>query len=390
MSQIEDRDQAARTRRRVPFAVVGLTALALLFGVPWASLVLGGQDWPGWGVALGTALLAAGAVVLPWAMVAGHGRGRDGASILGDTLLGLIWIVFAWTLVGELGELALALAGVDDPVRSRVVAVAVLVVAAVLAVVGWHEAMRVPRVRATEVRLPRLGPGLDGTRVVLLADTHYGPIDRARWSARTAAAVNALDPDIVCHAGDIADGTPEQRRAQAAPLGDIAARFARVYVTGNHEYYSHGQQWLDHMAGLGWQALHNRHVVVERGGDRLVVAGMDDLTAHASGLPGHGADLGGALAGADPALPVLLLAYQPKQVAQAVAAGVDLQVSGHTHGGQIWAFHYLVWLDQRWLQGLSRPGGDTQLYTSRGAGFWGPPFRVFAPSEISLLTLRAA
>jgi predicted MPP superfamily phosphohydrolase len=161
-------------------------------------------------------------------------------------------------------------------------------------------------------------------------------------------------------------------------------------VTGNHEYFGEAQQWLDHMAALGWTPLHNRHLVVERGGDRLVLAGIDDATASGSGLPGHGANLADALAGADPDLPVLLLAHQPQQVRHAAAAGIDLQVSGHTHGGQIWPFHHLVRLDQPSVQGLSRHGERTQLYTTRGTGFWGPPLRVFAPSEISLLILRAA
>jgi len=143
------------------------------------------------------------------------------------------------------------------------------------------------------------------------------------------------------------------------------------------------------MDGLGWLALHNRHVVVERGGARLVVAGVDDRTAASSGLSGHRADHDAALAGAPPDVPVLLLAHQPKQVDGAVARGVDLQLSGHTHGGQMWPFHYLVRLDQPVLQGLSRHGERTRLYTSRGTGFWGPPFRIFAPSEITLLTLHA-
>ena len=136
--------------------------------------------------------------------------------------------------------------------------------------------------------------------------------------------------------------------------------------------------------------MHNRHIVVERGGSRLVVAGVDDRTAESSGRAGHRADHAAALAGADPDLPVLLLAHQPKQVTDAVTHGVDLQISGHTHGGQIWPFHFLVRLDQPVVRGLSRHGVRTQLYTSRGTGFWGPPLRVFAPSEITLLTLRAA
>jgi uncharacterized protein len=135
------------------------------------------------------------------------------------------------------------------------------------------------------------------------------------------------------------------------------------------------------MERIGWAALHNRHVTVERDGDRLVVAGVDDATAKASGVRGHGANLESALTGADPTLPVLLLAHQPKQVAHAVRARVDLQVCGHTHGGQIWPFNFLVRLDQPVVQGLSRHGERTQLYTSLGTGFWGPPFRVSRPAR---------
>ena len=200
--------------------------------------------------------------------------------------------------------------------------------------------------------------------------------------------MNALGADVVCHVGDIADGTVDVREAQASPLASVNATSARVYVTGNHEYFSEAQGWLDYMESIGWTALHNRHLIVEKGGDRLIVAGVDDATAKGSGLTGHGANLEAALAGADRALPILLLAHQPKQVAHAVRAGIDLQVSGHTHGGQIWPFNFLVRLEQPVVHGLSRHGDRTQLYTSRGTGFWGPPFRVFAPSEITLLTLR--
>jgi len=286
-------------------------------------------------------------------------------------------------------EAGLALGGVADPARSRVVAVAVVAVSVVLLVWGYVEAMRVPRVRRVEVPIERLGAGLDGVTVALLTDTHYGPIDRARWSSRVIDKVNELDADIVCHTGDIADGTVAQRREQAAPLGRARAKLARTYVTGNHEYFGEAQGWLDHMRELGWEPLHNRHIVVERDGARLVVAGVDDRTAGSSGLGGHRADHAAALAGAGADLPVLLLAHQPKQIDAAVEHGVDLQISGHTHGGQIWPFNLLVRLDQPTVAGLSRHGARTRLYTSRGTGFWGPPFRVFAPSEITLLTLRS-
>jgi predicted MPP superfamily phosphohydrolase len=380
------RRRRGRWRRLIPVSAI----LLILLGVPWWTLLMAGNRWPTAVVVAGTAVFAAAFVGFPIAMMWGHGRRhRDWAAVTGDALLGVIWVLFVWSVLSQVLRLALAVFGVDDPTRSRVVAG--VVVGVVVALLGWGyaEAMRLPRTRRVDVTLPRLGSGFDGARVAVITDTHFGPIDRARWSAAVVDRLNTLDADIVCHVGDLADGTLQARRHQIAPLAEVQARLARVYVTGNHEYIGDAQGWLDHMESLGWSALHNRHLVVERGGDRLVVAGVDDATAKGSGVAGHGASLEAALAGADPELAVLLLAHQPKQIANAVLAGVDLQLSGHTHGGQIWPFNFLVRLDQPVVQGLSRHGAATQLYTSRGTGFWGPPFRVFAPSEITLLTLHS-
>ncbi|MGE3287761.1 MAG: metallophosphoesterase [Pseudonocardia sp.] len=375
--------------RRPVVVLLGLIP-ALLFGVPWWVLVAGGQAWPVGLLVAGTLLCAAGAVALPVLLVRGHGRRhRDAAARVADTLLGMVWMLFAWSVLGLLAEAVLAVGGIADPVRSRAVAAAVLGVVAVLAGYGLIEAWRVPRVRERDVRLERLGPGLDGLRVVVLADTHFGPIDRSRWSQRVVEVVNGLAPDVVVHAGDLADGFVAARERQVRPLADVHAPLGRAYIPGNHEHFSGAAQWIDHMRALGWSPLLNSHRVVERDGDRLVLAGIDDPTGASAG-PGGGPDLPTALDGADPALPVLLLAHQPRQVADAVTAGVDLQVSGHTHGGQIWPFHLLVRTEQPVLAGLSRHGAHTQLYTSRGTGFWGPPLRVFAPSEITVLTLRRA
>jgi len=386
---VEESVDPPRRRRQWRRLAVVVVILLLLFGVPGWTLLMAGAAWPPVVVVAGTVVFVSAAAALPLLMMLGHGRRHlDRAAVAGDALLGAAWILFVWSVLGQVLELALLIAGVEDPMRSRLVAGLVVAVVAALLAWGHFEAMRVPRVRTAEVTIARLGPGLDGLRVALITDTHYGPLDRARWSAAVVARVNELSADVVCHVGDIADGTVDVRKGQASPLASVRAGSARVYVTGNHEYFSEAQGWLDYMDGIGWDALHNRHIVVERGGDRIVVAGVDDATAAASGVDGHGANLDAALAGADRALPVLLLAHQPKQVTHAVRAGIDLQVSGHTHGGQIWPFNFLVRLDQPVVQGLSRHGENTQLYTSRGSGFWGPPFRVFAPSEITLLTLR--
>ncbi|MEU6586960.1 metallophosphoesterase [Nocardia sp. NPDC046763] len=369
----------------VPRAVLFLAIPALLFVLPWWLLVY--TTMSGTWFWLGSAVFLLGYLALPAGMLLGHGpRQSDAASLVGDTMLGVMWVVFTWSVIGAAVRGALAVAGVDDPVRSRVVAVGVLAVSVVLSAWAIYEARRVPRVRTVEVEIPGLGAGLDGFRLVVVTDTHYAATDRLRWSERVVEEVNALRPDIACHAGDLADGSVDKRRAQVDPLGKVEAEYGRFYITGNHEYFGDAPGWIDHMSGLGWQPLRNQHEVITRDGDSLVLAGIDDPTGRS--LPGHGPDITAALAGADPALPVVLLAHQPKQVTDAVSAGVALQISGHTHGGQIWPFRYLVRLDQPVVAGLSRHGERTQLYTSRGTGFWGPQLRLFAPSEITALILR--
>jgi len=374
--------------RRLGFAVALVAVLALLHGLPWWLLV-----WaPGWPTATTTVVTAVTVLAVlgfPLAMVLGHGPAqRDAAAVAGDTWLGIVWQLFAWAVPGAAALGIAVAAGADAVTAARVVAVVVLVGVTGLCCWGLVEAMRTPRVRRLDVPLARLGPRLDGLRLVLIADTHYGPIDRTGWSRRLADLVNTLDADVLAHAGDIADGTVRRRRDQAAPLADMRAALARVYVTGNHEYFSDAPGWVEHLAASGWTVLHNRHTVVRRGGDALVLAGVDDATASRSGIQGHGADLAAALAGIPDNAPVVLLSHQPKTVPAAVAAGVDLQLSGHTHGGQIWPFHLLVRADQKTLHGLTLPDERTWLYTTRGSGFWGPPFRVFAPSEVTVLTLR--
>ena len=225
MSAAEAVPAAAPARRSLRVLRFGaaLTGIGLLLlGVPWWTLFVSGSRWPAAVVGAGTVLSLGTLLAFPALMVAGHGRRHlDWAARTGDTILGVVWLLFAWAIVGNVLGVGLVIGGVTDPTRSRIVAAAVAVVSLALAVWGYIEAMRVPRVRRVDVTIPRLGAGLDGVTVVLLTDTHYGPIDRTRWSTRVVDAINALDADIVCHIGDIADGTVEQRRAQAAPLGQF-------------------------------------------------------------------------------------------------------------------------------------------------------------------------
>ena len=179
----------------------------LLFGVPWWTFAWSGNHWPAAVFWVVTGVFVVAAAAFPALMFAGHGGNhRDGAARIADTLLGVVWVLFVWSILGQLLNLVLWLSGVHDPTRSRIVTVVVAAVAVVLLLWGYGEAMRVSRVRRITVTVPRLGAGLDGLRLVLLTDTHYGPINRERWSIGVTKVVNALDPDVVAHTGDIADG----------------------------------------------------------------------------------------------------------------------------------------------------------------------------------------
>jgi predicted MPP superfamily phosphohydrolase len=253
---------------------------------------------------------------------------------------------------------------------------------------GTYLANTAPVVERVPIPLRNLDRSLDGFRIVTFSDGHLGSTFGRRRFERLVEIVNAQQPDVVAIVGDLVDGSVEELREDAAPLADLVSREGVFFVTGNHEYFVDTTSWLRHLPTLGVEVLRNQRVSLSRGGGAFDLAGIDDRTAASSGVPGHGADLDAALDGRDDSTPVVLLAHQPVMVAQAAAAGVDLQLSGHTHGGQLWPFDYVVRLDQPAVEGLSRHG-DTQLYVTRGAGYWGPPVRVGARPEVTVVELRA-
>ncbi|WP_245159194.1 metallophosphoesterase [Blastococcus sp. TF02A-35] len=271
---------------------------------------------------------------------------------------------------------------------ARGLAVTAGVVALGTAGTGAYFAGSAPVVRRVPVTLPRLSPALDGLRIVTFSDAHLSATYGGRRFERLVEIVNAQRPDVVAIVGDLVDDTVEELREDVAPLGDLVSEQGVFFVTGNHEYFTDTRAWLRHLPTLGVEVLRNERVPIVRGGASFDLAGIDDRVAAASGVPGHGADLDAALDGRDDATPVVLLAHQPFMVDQAARAGVDLQLSGHTHGGQLWPFDYAVRLDQPAVEGLSRHG-DTQLYVTAGAGAWGPPMRIGARPEVTVVELRS-
>lgn len=281
---------------------------------------------------------------------------------------------------------------VPDPRRRVFLARSLAVTAGAVALgttgTGAVLANSAPVVRRVPVTLARLDPALDGLRIVTFSDAHLSATNRGRRFERLVEIVNAQRPDVVAIVGDLVDGDVRELREDVAPLADLVSEQGVFFVTGNHEYFVDTRAWLRHLPTLGVDVLRNERVPIRRGTASFDLAGIDDRTADASGLPGHGADLDAALDGRDDAIPVVLLAHQPVMVEQAAAAGVDLQLSGHTHGGQLWPFDYAIRLDQPAVQGWSQHGG-TQLYVTPGAGYWGPPMRIGARPEITVVELRA-
>jgi len=253
---------------------------------------------------------------------------------------------------------------------------------------GAYLANSTPVVRRVPVTLTGLDPALDGLRIVSFSDAHLSSTYRGRRFERLVELVNEQRPDVVAIVGDLMDGEVAELREEVAPLADLVSEQGVFFVTGNHEYFVDTRAWLRHLPTLGIDVLRNERVPIGRAGASVDLAGIDDRTAARSGVPGHGADLDAALDGRDDDVPVVLLAHQPYMVGQAQAAGVGLQISGHTHAGQLWPFDYAIRMDQPAVQGLSRHG-DTQLYVTAGAGYWGPPMRIGARPEVTVVELRS-
>ncbi len=265
---------------------------------------------------------------------------------------------------------------------------ALLAAVAVLAPVGVWQAVRVPSVHTVEIVLPRLPAALDGTRVVQLSDLHASRLLPAAWIEAVVERANSLKPDLILITGDLVDGTPALRSLDVAPLRALTARLGVFAIPGNHEYYASYPEWLSAFAGLGLPMLLNSHVLVRDKGHALVIAGTTDRAAERIGeaMP----DIRAALAGAPADAVRLLLAHQPRGAEKNAAAGVDLQLSGHTHGGQVLGLHFITgFANDGLVSGVYRIG-EMQLNVSNGTGLWnGFPVRLGRPAEITEIVLRA-
>lgn len=301
------------------------------------------------------------------------------------------WMGVAFLLIVLLGAIDLVRLFVD--VDARTAALAAGGATAALTATSVASALAPVRVREVRVPLDRLPPSLDGTTIVQLSDVHVDLLVGRRWLARIVRRVAEIDPAAVVITGDLVDGTVEQLRDDVAPLAELRPRWGTFFVTGNHEYYGRvtpiaaAEEWIAELERIGVRVLRNERVAIGEGDATIDIAGVYDASAASYGRA-HRPDVARALEGRDPRRPVILLAHQPLAIRAAARHGVDLQLSGHTHDGQIWPFKYLVHLQQPYVEGLRRHEG-TWLFVSRGTGFWGPPMRLFAPAEITKIVLEA-
>lgn len=291
-------------------------------------------------------------------------------------------------LVGASDLLLLVLGAFTPSDFSGARALAVAAIGTAITVASIPAAVRTPRVKRVEIPLARWPAELDGYRIVQITDVHIGPILGRTFARAVTERVNSLAPDAVAVTGDLVDGSVGLLRDEVAPFGELSGKDGVFFVTGNHDYYSGADSWTGHLASLGLRPLRNEHVTIARNGASFDLAGVED--AHASQVdPRRREDVRAALEGRDSDRPVVLLAHDPTTFRRASAAGVDLQISGHTHGGQIWPFTYAVRAVIPWVAGVYRQGASA-IYVSRGTGFWGPPMRFGAPAEITEIVLRSS
>lgn len=380
-------------RRPIPTLLVVSVVLHTLLAVRLLPAVEAGTA--GLAFLAGAFVLSALLVPAPLLLrLSGLPRGvGEALAWAGYLAMGLFSTVFVGALAREL-VLGLAWAfdalgaGAPDLAAWRTFSArAVLLAAAAVSGIGLVNARRTARVVTIDVPVENLPPALHGFRVVQLSDVHIGPTIRRGFVEAIVRRANTLQADLVAITGDLVDGSVERLREHVAPLSQLRSRHGTFAVTGNHEYYHGASEWIRAWRALGFQVLEDRGVVVDHDGARLLLGGVSDFSAHRGPQHVHAA---AQAARAEQAVSVrMLLAHQPRSAPAAAAAGFDLQLSGHTHGGQFWPWPLFVPLQQPFVAGLHRLG-RLWVYVSRGTGYWGPPLRFGAPSEITCIRLVPA
>ena len=264
--------------------------------------------------------------------------------------------------------------------------VTMLILAFSYIIKGLVGGIKRPELNKVDIYIKDLG--FDELTIVQLTDVHIGNTIGQEFVRECVERINTLKPDIVVITGDLVDRKIEDAKDDLSPLKELQTRFGTYFVLGNHEYYHGAEDIANYMPELNIKALLNESVTIRDGENALNIVGINDLQSiRFNTLP---IDTYKAFESVDKNAPTVLLSHQPKSIEAVKGKEYDLMLSGHTHGGQIFPFGFLVMLQQPFLAGLHAVTATKQIFVSRGTGYWGPPVRVFAPSEISVLTLKPA
>jgi predicted MPP superfamily phosphohydrolase len=373
------------------FFVLGLLALLHLY---IGTRLLPALPIGGLGRTAGALLLVLSCILMPMALMARSIRRQPWSDRLAWAGYLTMSVFSSLLLLTLIRDLVLGLSALLAPAEflAELVtasAIAVPVLTLVTTLIGLFNALRRARVVEVDVPIRDLPLALQGFTIAQITDIHVGPTIKRGYLDAIVDAVNALRADVIAVTGDLVDGSVRELSSHTQPLSRLNARHGAFFVTGNHEYYSGASAWTAEVTRLGLRVLTNEHVVLQHDGAALLLAGVSDYGSHHFD-PAQRSDPAAAIAGAPAqASPRILLAHQPRSATAASAAGFDLQISGHTHGGQFWPWNLFVRLQQPFTAGLHRLN-DLWIYISRGTGYWGPPNRFGVPSEITRLRLVAA
>lgn len=364
--------RGASKNRKIAWSLYGVYVFLALFSLPLIrvmepSLLRVLLQWAGF-TALGlTALLV-------------------GFTAIRELVLGVHWLWIQFTKGSKTPE-QWALAQSRREFLQKTTAGAVVAATAGMTAKGIANARETAALKYVDIPVENLDPALDGLRILLMTDIHVGDTIRRSYFQRIVDRAMSEPVDMICIAGDLVDGSVAELRNDMEPINQLKAPLGVWFVTGNHEYYSGPLDWIAELKHRGIGVLEDSHVVLEHNGAPFVLAGIHDYKAKDI-IPEHESNPRKALEGAPQTSFCMLMAHQPISYTGIEGLPIDLQVSGHTHGGQIWPFGILVPLQQRFVAGLHRVFNRTWLYISRGTGYWGPPMRVGSPAEITILTIR--
>ena len=382
------------------FFIIAIGVLWLMHGyVAWRII-------PTLGISSSQTILAYTAVfilsllpILPIALRMSGNESKliDKFSFVGYTSLGFFTLSFFIFVAKDLVLQLIALLGhiinednpFDDSKRDfikRSINISMITLAGSATVYGFYSARKGPFIIKHDIYIKKLPDAFENFSIVQISDLHVGPTIKRPYVEDVLEKISRLNPDLIAVTGDLVDGSVKYLKSELQPLKDMIAPYGTFFVTGNHEYYSGVDQWLDETDRLGMKNLINSNELISKAGDQIAIAGITDLRAHQI-KPAHRSDPELALRSVPEDITKIVLAHQPNSIHSVHETGADLQLSGHTHGGQFWPFTYPVKMTHPYIAGLHDHQG-TQIYVNRGTGYWGPPLRIGVPAEITLIRLK--